>query len=463
MKYIASAVLAAALLAPAYGAVAAAPSNLALDKPVSASSSQNRNRDAEFAVDGNVGTRWSSDFSDGNWIIVDLESVYDISSVILQWETAYPEQYNLEVSLDGSNWETVSAVTSSNGGVDSFAMTRSARYVRVESVKRATKWGVSLWELEVYGVEPEPEPEPETEPESTTDSETTSGDGANLALNQTMFASSSENSSRLPEEAVDGDMNSRWASEYGEDQWIAVDLGATYDLSSLVLRWEVAHAEAYDIQVSTDANDWQTVQSVTNSDGGEDVVELSATGRYVRIQSVQRATRWGISLWELEVYGAEPYVAPEPQLVSEGRPATASSTERDAYAPENAFDGSGSTRWASVYGDTAWLQVDLGEAHQVTGVNLDWETAYSSEYQIQTSYDGQSWTTVEHIVDGNGGTDELVVDGHGRYVRMMGLARATSWGHSLWEMQVFGYPTDSADSPSDGTDGSTDDGTGSET
>ncbi len=160
MSNIVSAVLAVALLAPLYGAVAAAPSNLALNKPVSASSAERESRAAEFAVDGDVATRWSSDFSDGNWITVDLESVYDISSVILHWEAAYPDQYDLQVSLDGSSWTTVSAVTNSNGGVDSLALSEPARYIRIESVKRATNWGISLWELEVYGTEPEPEPEP---------------------------------------------------------------------------------------------------------------------------------------------------------------------------------------------------------------------------------------------------------------------------------------------------------------
>lgn len=450
MKSIVFTLLGTALTLQVPGALAAVTSpNLSLDKPASASSEENTNRAATYAVDGDSSTRWASEFADSNWLTIDLEGVFDLSSVVLHWETAYAEQYNLQVSVDGSDWTTVQSVTQSNGGVDSFELDDTARYLRIETVKRATRWGVSLWEVEVYGAEhvaePEPQPEPEPGPAPV----------QNVAVGKTLFASSSERSDRSPEQAADGSQTTRWASAHEEGEWIAVDLGSVYNLDEVKLFWEVAYAKAYDVQVSTDANQWHTVHSVTDSDGGDDAIALDAQARYVRIQGVERATRWGISLWELEVYGSEYVMIPDPTLISDGRPALASSEQRDSYSAAQAFDGNDDTRWASVFGDTAWLQVDLGEAHQITEVILDWEAAYSSEYQIQTSYDGQTWTTVEHVLNGQGGTETLAVEGHGRYVRMNALARATGWGHSLWEMQVYGYATQSSGLPgSDSGDGS---------
>ena len=42
-----------------------------------------------------------------------------------------------------------------------------------------------------------------------------------------------------------------------------------------------------------------------------------------------------------------------------------------------------------------------------------------------------------HVTDSDGGRDDHLVEGHGRYVRMAGIKRATEWGFSLWEFWVF--------------------------
>ena len=128
-------------------------------------------------------------------------------------------------------------------------------------------------------------------------------------------------------------------------------------------------------------------------------------------------------------------------LLSQGKTATASSVESSTYAAGKAFDGDlASTRWGSKEGsDLQWLQVDLGATHSVTEVKLTWEAAYGKSYTIQTSTDGSTWSTVYSTTAGNGGTDDLTgLAGSGRYVRMNGAARGTSYGYSLYEMQVYG-------------------------
>jgi hypothetical protein len=125
-------------------------------------------------------------------------------------------------------------------------------------------------------------------------------------------------------------------------------------------------------------------------------------------------------------------------LLSQGRPATASSAENTGRAAANAVDGSTGTRWSSAFSDPQWIQVDLGVSRTLNRVILNWEAAYGRVYQIQTSPDGSTWTTIYSTTTGNGGLDDLAVTGTGRYVRMNGTQRATGYGYSLWEFQVFG-------------------------
>jgi hypothetical protein len=128
-------------------------------------------------------------------------------------------------------------------------------------------------------------------------------------------------------------------------------------------------------------------------------------------------------------------------LLSQGKPASASSLESSSLPAGNAFDGNlTGTRWASKEGvDPQWLRVDLGATAKITQVKLTWEAAYAKSYTIQTSADGTTWTTIYSTTTGNGATDDLTgLSGTGRYVRVFGTARGTAYGYSLWEMQVYG-------------------------
>ena len=71
-------------------------------------------------------------------------------------------------------------------------------------------------------------------------------------------------------------------------------------------------------------------------------------------------------------------------------------------------------------------------------MTLNWEAAYAKAYHIQTSNDGANWTTVYSTTSGAGGVQNLSVSGSGRYVRVTGTQRATAYGYSLYEFQVYG-------------------------
>ncbi|WP_433040668.1 RICIN domain-containing protein [Dactylosporangium sp. CS-033363] len=129
---------------------------------------------------------------------------------------------------------------------------------------------------------------------------------------------------------------------------------------------------------------------------------------------------------------------PQSGNLAEGRPTTASSAENGGTPAEAATDGDPGTRWSSAFSDPQWLQVDLGRTYTIDSVTLNWEAAYGRAYQIQTSDDAATWTTISSTTSGDGGTDALTVNGTGRYLRLYGTARATTYGYSLYELQVTG-------------------------
>jgi hypothetical protein len=137
-------------------------------------------------------------------------------------------------------------------------------------------------------------------------------------------------------------------------------------------------------------------------------------------------------------------------LLSQGRTATSSSHEGDAYAASAAVDGNlTGTRWSSQWSDPQWLQVDLGRRANLSRAVLTWEAAYGRSYQIQASDNGTDWRTLRTVTGGDGGTDDLAISGSGRYVRMLGTERSGGYGYSLWEFQVYGK-TDDAPPPATG-------------
>ena len=123
--------------------------------------------------------------------------------------------------------------------------------------------------------------------------------------------------------------------------------------------------------------------------------------------------------------------------VALNRPAVASSQENVTLPAAAAFDGNLNTRWGSAFSDPQSLQVDLGAVQSLCGVTLQWERAHAVAYIIETSNDLQTWSPLYRTTASLGGTENLTVNGSGRYVRLTGTKRATGYGYSLFEMQVL--------------------------
>jgi hypothetical protein len=261
--------------------------------------------------------------------------------------------------------------------------------------------------------------------------------GTLLSQGKPATASSTE-AAFVAANAVDGDTGTRWASAFTNTEWLVVDLGATATISRVVLSWEAAFATGYQIQTAASAaGPWATIFSTTTGDGGIDDLSVSGSGRFVRMNGTQRAlTNFGYSLFEFQVFGTPGGGA---SLLSQGKPATASSSET-VFVPASAVDGDAGTRWGSAFTNSEWIAVDLGATATISRVVLNWESAFATGYQIQTAASAAGpWTTIFSTTTGDGGIDDLSVSGTGRFVRMNGTQRAlTNFGYSLWEFQVFG-------------------------
>lgn len=121
---------------------------------------------------------------------------------------------------------------SGGGGTETIELQqRLIRGIRIDLQKRALQqYGFSLWEVEIYG--------PGTD---------------NLAIGATATASSSQDGpgcyACFPYKAVDGNMDTRWSSDWSEPQWLTITIPAPQVVDRVVLKWEDAYAKEYCVNV----------------------------------------------------------------------------------------------------------------------------------------------------------------------------------------------------------------------
>jgi len=130
-----------------------------------------------------------------------------------------------------------------------------------------------------------------------------------ISLKKSVTVSSTEaNLGNLAVNANDGDPATRWSSIYSDPQWYQIDLGKKYDISKVIIFWEAASAKKYTIDISDDGSIWTTIQAKSNMPSGartDELNGLTGSGRYIRMNGIERTTNYGYSIFEFEVYGNE--------------------------------------------------------------------------------------------------------------------------------------------------------------
>ncbi len=151
------------------------------------------------------------------------------------------------------------------------------------------------------------------------------GASAKISNSKRLYASTTEDSSKAPANAADGNMATRWASGAVEKAWLMMDLGIAARIDRVEIDWETAWSSKFTIEVSNDRATWvQAGTQVVNrfirqgTDAASTPAELknsiplnlTQAYRYVRVNSTERGwadtnnRKYGISILEFNVFGA---------------------------------------------------------------------------------------------------------------------------------------------------------------
>ena len=412
--------------------------NLALHKPVTASSEENAGCLAKHLTDGDVKTRWGSAHKDNEWVVVDLQQICYIDHLILRWEAAYASQYELALSDDNSTWRT--AVLSSAGGVEKIQISNlqstisnpsRGRYIRLTGVERATQYGTSLYELEAYG-----------RPLSC---ESTSVFAIALSATDTVLYPGQTTTLTITAYDCAGKVlsvkNEKLSySHYGLFTETRTIDGCSASLTFVVLESEqVANAKVEPKEVTMPLGTTQQfVVSILNQFG-----EVMDT-----CNSSYRATQVGdfeliFPCFDIEDTATIHVRSFDQVNLALHKSVTASGYENDGMKPEKVVDGDLNSRWSSRHQDNEWIVVDIGDCYQLTTVKLYWEAAYATDFDVEVSEDGEQYTIAKSITGAEGGVQTIDIRKGGgaveaQFVRIYCKKRNTGYGSSLWELEVYG-------------------------
>ncbi|WP_220138873.1 discoidin domain-containing protein [Paenibacillus anseongensis] len=412
--------------------------NLALNKPATVDSTCNTSQTAAKAVDGSVtnDSKWCS-LSSNRWLQIDLGTVKQVNQFVIKHAseggetTSYnTKAYNIQVSMDGTNWSTVVNVTNNTKGITIDNITSvSARYIKlnVTTPTQTTNVAARIYDFEVYGP-------------------------SNLALNKPATVDSTCNVSQTAAKAVDGSVtnDSKWCS-LSSNRWLQIDLGSVKQVNQFVIKHASEGGEttsyntkAYNIQVSTDGTNWSTVVNVTNNTKSVTVDNItSVSARYIKLNvtTPTQTTNVAARIYDFEVYG--------PPNLALNKPATADSTCNPSQTAAKAVDGNviNDSKWCSL-SSNRWLQVDLGTVMQVNQFVIKHaseggETAsYNTKaYTIQVSTDGTNWSTVVNVTNNTKGiTLDNITSVSARYIKLNVTTptQTTNVAARIYEFEVYG-------------------------
>jgi endoglucanase Acf2 len=434
--------------------------NIALGKSCTASSEENGTVTASFATDGYTSTRWSSLPSDPGIITIDLQAKFNIQQVILRWEAAYGKTYKIQTSDDNVTWTDLYTQANGSGGNETLTVSGAGRYIRMNGTTRATTFGYSLWEFEVYG---------------------------SLVTTATPTLSTIIVTPTLPQIKDNGNIQ---LSAQGYDQngniiamtptWQVLGSG-TVSSTGLYTPRDTTSGPIIVMAKSGVITGTTTVlvETTLKASGLEVIPSTSATTRaQIAIGIPQKftavvydqfknpfpsAVTWSVSGGGTVTQDGffNPTAAGDFMIfaVQNGKrdtafvtvkslssiniamfkPVTVSSFEDAGTSGDKAVDGNVATRWSSKWTPNEYLQVDLQSNYTLSNVVLRWENAYATKYTLQTSTDGATWTTRYTQNAGVGGVETLNVAGAvARYIKLSCTERfLAAYGYSLFELEAY--------------------------
>lgn len=280
-----------------------------------------------------------------------------------------------------------------------------------------------------------------------------------FAAGEVNFALASEGSSASASTgdaalAIDGNNGSRWESAQTDAEWFLLDLGQSRTFNYIKILWEGAYAKKFQLLASTDGENFNVIYTENNLDhaGWQKIyLEAPVTAQYIKYQGIERATQWGQSFFEFEVY----YLSEAPKTYTQITGVSIAASSGGYNDANRVLDGNAGTEWqgspSNGTPDTdedrtfdAWFVVDLGALYDVDKVDIHFEGACSQEYHIDFSEDNNTWKLGYNFVGNpgvNGRTDEVTELANNtkvRYVRFWSTKAATQWGMKIFEFRVYG-------------------------
>ncbi|GAA3286370.1 GH92 family glycosyl hydrolase [Dactylosporangium vinaceum] len=279
--------------------------------------------------------------------------------------------------------------------------------------------------------------------------------GTNLALGKTATGSATCAAAESADKAVDGTLqnNSKFCSS-AATKFLQVDLGSNQSVGAVVLKHAGLGAEntgwntgAFTISTSTDGTNWSTAATVSGNRTSRTLNQFTArTARYVKVDITTPANDGNTAarIYEFEVYGA----ATGGNLLL-NKAATADSSCASTEGPEKAVNGSvsggNSDKWCST-GASKFLQVDMGASNHLSsivvrhagagGESASWDT---KDFDLQTSADGSTWTTVASPRGNTADVTTHAVNVTARYVRLNVITptQTTDGAARIYELEAY--------------------------
>ena len=418
--------------------------NIALGKPVTASSHENAGTLPEGINDGDLSTRWGSAHKDNEYITIDLQQPCFIDHITLRWEAAYANSFALLITdtipLSFTPYTLHLTPFTSSGGVQTIELSQTGRYITLVGLTRATQYGTSLYELEAYGMP-------------------LAGDN-NALFGLAIYAD--RDALTQNEEVL---FEVKGYNRLGEEMTCKPTLIA-----------EGANIQGNRLQPTTTGTISLTanVGNITATRTfivmeSEQITATSVSPKYVTLPlgdtqrfTVSAINQFGITEIETAEYYEATALGDHQFIVSLGgftdtayihvvdfadlnlalgKPTTCSGSENGGTSSDKATDGLLDTRWSSRFQDGEWIVIDLQHTYAVNRVKLYWEAAYATHFDIQLSTDGVQYTTAYTAINAKGGTQDILLPAgatEARYVRILCHERNTGYGSSLYEVEVYG-------------------------
>lgn len=281
--------------------------NIAVGKPVYTAGTYQANREPAKINDGSDFTRWASGNAGQDcWVYVDLGNLYEIEKVEVLFETAYAKDFEIQLSKDGNTWVTTRTVNNfldgAQVGKGSFPYVSEgvchgkARYVKLKVNAMGPIASLSIYEFKVFGTK-------------------VPGYISDVAVNKEVTANG-EQRENPASDATDGKDTTKWVvdSTVANPEYI-VNLGKTYELHSIDLKFGKNYTDAFTISTSKDGESWTELRNVAgwtehgtvDSLADDDILGYSfhfdpVDAQYVKLNLNTNA---GASIYEFEVWAKD--------------------------------------------------------------------------------------------------------------------------------------------------------------